>query len=238
VTKAPLRASPRNCIDIGQVAVLGGRSKSEAGKALRADEKTAVSDVDVYAAIKMAIKEPADSDGSSSAGLEIAYQEIGGLPGGENSFAEENVLAFYVDLRGIKDFLGCDLVIEKLASVGLHELAADVAGDFTDQVGNEEETIFENADTMQDPARVVARYLSPQRSDALMQALLRDDEFTISSVLLNHPVSRPLHCTFQVERLHHPPEPRQRGLRRAILEPKQCALQPELRANADGARPE
>jgi hypothetical protein len=190
--EALLLASPRNGVDIGKIAVQGGGSEAETGKTLRSDEKTTIGNIDMDAAIEMAVEEAADGDRGCATSLEITYQEISSLAGREDSFAEENVLTFDVEFGGIEDFLDCDLVIEELVSGGLDELTVDFAGDFTNEVGDEEETIFKDTDAMQDAARIIARYLAAQRGDALMQALFGDEELTITRVLLNHPTLRPL----------------------------------------------
>ena len=69
--KVRLLADPRNGVDVGKVAVQGGGSEAETGKALRSDEKTTIGDIDIDAAIEMAVEEAADGDGGCAAGLEI-----------------------------------------------------------------------------------------------------------------------------------------------------------------------
>ena len=60
--------------------------------------------------------------------------------------AQQDVLAFDLHLRGVEDLGGGDLVVVKFVNVRLDELAMDIAGDGANQVGNEEETVFQNAD--------------------------------------------------------------------------------------------
>ena len=61
------------------------------------------------AASRLAVEQGADGNRGGTAGLKIANQEIGGLSGGEQAMAEQDVLAFDVDLRGVEDLLGCDV---------------------------------------------------------------------------------------------------------------------------------
>ena len=57
----------------------------------------------------------------------------------------------------------------KALGVGLDELAEDIPGDGANQIGNEDETVFQNANAIHHAALEVLRYLTAQRVDTLAQ---------------------------------------------------------------------
>src|ERR1019366_2272490 len=123
--------------DEGHIAALERRAKTkaEARQPLRSDAKAGIGDIEVDATVGGTVEQAADGDGGGAARLKIANQKIGGLSGGEDAFAEQNVLAADVDLRGVGDLRGFGVAVAKYMSVWLYELAMDVAGNGAHQVG-------------------------------------------------------------------------------------------------------
>jgi hypothetical protein len=146
------------CADEGKIAVQDRRAKTKADEPLSADLKANVVDFDVDAAVVWADKQGADGNGSGAASSISADQKIGGLTGGEYAYAKEDVLAFDIQLWGVEDLRGRGIVVVEFTHEGCYEVTADVTSDFTDEVGDEDETVFEDADAIHDSALEILRY--------------------------------------------------------------------------------
>ena len=61
-----------------------------------------------------------------------------------------------IDLGGVEDFGGRDVVFQDLTDVGSDELAANVAVDGAEKVGEEDEAIFEDSNAKDGAPLVIA----------------------------------------------------------------------------------
>ncbi len=148
----------------GRLRLQGRRAETEAGEPLRSDQEAVIGDVEIDAARGLAIEQsyrrrwrrrrgPENCEsGSRWSGRWRECPRRAGCAGRQRRSPGRRRSPWF-RCCGRRNALG----------VGLDELAMDVGGDGANQVGDEDETVFQDADAIDDAALEILRDLTAER---------------------------------------------------------------------------
>ena len=165
--------------NVGQIAVfLGGRGHAVTDEEVFIDQIAEIVGLHGNAAGGLAVEKSGKFDRCDSPAAEIAHEEFGGNAGVENSFEEKHVLVAEIDFVAEENFDEWGvavLVVLPFGIVGFDELADEGDLEAANQVGHEDEAVFEDAEDVEAFALVIVGDLARHFLDALLNLLFGDD---------------------------------------------------------------